>query len=72
MCLSRVCIARFWYWGSIGVASARSCEKVLPCLIKPVPAGSKMDLALAKAKPVSEGGSFSLITQLRRGRKKLQ
>ena len=26
--------------GAIGVASLRSCEKLPPCLIKPVPAGS--------------------------------
>jgi len=45
--------------GAIGVASVRSCEKLLPCLIKPVPAGSKTDPPLAKAKPVSDGGSAS-------------
>jgi len=55
--------------GAIGVASVRSCEKVLPCLIKPVPASSKTDLPLAKAKPISNGGSTSVITYLRRGRK---
>jgi len=27
--------------GAIGVASVRSCEKLPPCLIEPVPAGSK-------------------------------
>jgi len=48
----------------------RSCEKLPPCLIKPVPAGSKTDPLLAKAKPVSNGGSASVITYLRRGRKK--
>jgi len=53
------------------VALVRRCEKLLPCLIKPVPAGSKMDLPLAKAKPISNGGSASVITYLRRGRKKL-
>jgi len=41
--------------GGIGVASVRSCEKLPPCLIEPVPAGSKTVLPLAKAKPVSEG-----------------
>jgi len=55
---------------AIGVASVRSCRKLPPCLIKPVPAGSKTDLLLAKAKPVSDGGSASVITYLRRGRKK--
>jgi len=50
------------------VASVRSCEKLLPCLIKPVPASSKMDLLLAKAKPISDSGSASGITYLRRGK----
>jgi len=54
--------------GAIGVASERSCKKLPPCLIKPVPAGSKMDLPLAKAEPISNGGSASVITYLR-GRK---
>jgi len=44
------------------VASVRSCEKLPPCLIEPVPAGSKMDPLLAKAKPISDGGSTSVIT----------
>jgi len=58
--------------GAIGVASEkllRSCENLLPYLIKPVPADSKTDLLLAKAKPISNGGSASVI-YLRRGRKK--
>ncbi|KAK4810890.1 hypothetical protein QYF61_013298 [Mycteria americana] len=33
---------------------------------KPVPAGSKMDLPLAKAEPISDVGSTSVITYLRR------
>jgi len=50
-------------WQSFGsrravcVASVRSCEKLPPCLIKPVLASSKMDLPLAKAKPISNGCS---------------
>jgi len=51
------------------VASVRSCHKLPPCLIKPAPAGSKTDPLLAKAKPVSNGGSASVITYLRRGKK---
>jgi len=47
------------------------CEKLPLCLIKPVLAGSKIDLLLAKAKPMSDGGSASVRTYLRRGRKKL-
>jgi len=45
-----------------GVASARSCWKLPPCLIEPMPAGSTMDLPLAKAEPISDGGSASGIT----------
>jgi len=54
--------------GAIGVNSVRSCEKLPPCLIKPVPAGSKTELLLAKAKPISENGNTSVITDVRRGR----
>jgi len=57
--------------GAIGVASVRSCQKLPPCTMEPVPAGSKTDPPLAKAKPVSDGGSSSVITYLRKGRKKL-
>jgi len=49
------------------VASLRTCQKLPPCLIKPVPAGSTG----AKAEPISNGGSASEITYLRRGEKKL-
>ncbi|GAB0205629.1 hypothetical protein GRJ2_003028500 [Grus japonensis] len=35
-----------------------------------MPASSKMDPLLAKAKPVGHGGSTSRITELRRGKKK--
>jgi len=52
------------------VASVSSCEKLPPCLIKPVPASSKMDLLLAKAKSIISGGSASVITYFRKGRKK--
>ena len=38
-------------------------------LIKPVLAGCKLDPLLAKAKPISNGGSTSGITYLRKGRK---
>jgi len=44
------------------VASVRSCEKLPPCLIEPVTAGSKTDPPLAKAKPIRDGGSASVIT----------
>ena len=46
------------------------CEK-LPeaslCPTEPMPADSKMDPPLAKAEPISDGGSNSGITDLRRG-----
>jgi len=48
------------------VASVRSCQKLSPCPMEPMPAGSKTDLPLAKAKPISDGGSTSGITHLRR------
>jgi len=48
----------------------RSCEKLPTCLIKPVPASFKTDLPLAKAKPISDSGSASGITYLRKGKKK--
>jgi len=35
-----------------------------------VPVGSKADSPLPKAKPISDGGNTSVITYLRRGRKK--
>ncbi|GAB0176471.1 hypothetical protein GRJ2_000112300 [Grus japonensis] len=34
-----------------------------------MPAGSKMDPLLAKAEPISDGGSTSGVTELRRGKK---
>ncbi|KAK4810940.1 hypothetical protein QYF61_013348 [Mycteria americana] len=40
--------------------------------IEPVPVGSKTDPPLAKAEPVSNGGSASVITYLRRGKKLLR
>jgi len=47
--------------GATGVASVRSCEKLPPCLIKPVPAGSKTDPPLAKAKTISNSADRCLI-----------
>jgi len=34
-----------------------------------MPTGSRTDLLLAKAEPISDGGSFSIITYLTRGKK---
>jgi len=44
------------------VSSVRSCKKLPLDLIKPVLAGSKTDPPLAKAKPISNGGSACGIT----------
>ena len=55
--------------GAVGVASVRNCEKLSSCMVEPVPAGSKTDPLLANAKPVSDGGSTSVITYLRKGTK---
>ena len=51
------------------VASVRRHQKLLPCWTEPVPAGSKMDLLVAKAEPVSDVGSTSVIPYLRKGKK---
>ena len=40
------------------------CEKLPPYLIDPMPAGYKTGPMLAKAKPISDGGSTSVITYL--------
>ena len=47
------------------MASVRSCKKLVLCSIKPMPAGSKNDPLLAKAKPISNSSSTSAITSLR-------
>jgi len=44
------------------VASMRSCEKLPPCPLQPVPAGFKTELLLAKAEPISDSGSTCGIT----------
>jgi len=54
--------------GAIGVDSVRNCQKLPRCLTDPVPAGSKVDPPLANAEPISDGGSTSMITDLRRGK----
>jgi len=54
--------------GDAGVAAVRSCWELPPCLMEPVPAGSKMDQPLAKAEPSSDSGSASGIKCLRRGK----
>ena len=67
-----MCIGFAWQGfgsgGATGVASVRRCQKLPPCWTEPVPAGSKMDPPLAKAEPISNIGSISVITYLRKGK----
>ena len=64
------CIGFVWQgFGSgrvTGVASVRSCWKLPLYLTEPIPAGSKTDPLTAKAEPISNSGSASVITYLRR------
>jgi len=50
----------------------RSCWKFHLCPMESMPASSKTDPVLAKSEPISDGGSASVITHLRRGEKKMQ
>jgi len=50
------------------VASVGSHEKLPPCPIELAGTGSKADPLLVKAKPISNGGSTSVTTYLRRGK----
>lgn len=45
--------------GATGLTSERSCQKLHPGLTEPKPPGSKTDLQLAKAEPISNGLSNS-------------
>ena len=54
--------------GATGVASVRRCQKLPLCPIEPMPASSKMDPLLAKAELISDSGSASGITSLRKGK----
>lgn len=49
-----------------GVDSLRRCQKLSLCLTESVLASSKTDTPLAKAEPVSDGGSRSGTTHLKR------
>jgi len=48
------------------MASVRSCPTLRLRLTEPMPAGSRTDPLLAKAEPISDSGSTSVITYLRR------
>ncbi|KAJ7425831.1 hypothetical protein WISP_20382 [Willisornis vidua] len=52
--------------GAAGEASMRSCQKIPPCVVEPMPAGSRMDPPLAKAKAIRNHSNASGITYLRR------
>jgi len=65
VCNGKVLVAR----GATGAASVRSCWRSPPCPIELMPASSKMHPLLAKAEPISDGGSASVITYLRRGKR---
>jgi len=54
--------------GATGMTAVRSCWKLPLCPIEPVPDGSKTDPLLVKTKPISEGGSTSVIMYLRSGK----
>jgi len=64
--LMEMCIGFVWQGfdsgGATGMAFVRSCWKLTPCLMEPVPPGPKTDLLLAKAKPISNCGSTSVVT----------
>lgn len=51
-----------------GVTSLRRCQKLPPCPIQSVLDSSKTDTPLAKAKPINESGSTSVIIYLRTGK----
>lgn len=55
--------------GAAGVASVRKHQELPLCQIEPVPAGSKTDLPLAKAEPISSVCGTSVIIGLRSGNK---
>lgn len=64
-------MARFWELGATGLASVRRHQKLSPCQMGLIPAGCRIDLPLAKAETISDTGSASGITYLRRGKIKL-
>ena len=46
----------------------RRCQKLPLCPTEPMPATSKTDPPLAKAEPINDSGSASVITDLRKGK----
>ena len=51
------------------MASVRTHQELPPCQSAPVPAGSKIDPPLPKAESISDVGSVSVITYLRKSKK---
>ena len=51
------------------MASVRRHQKLPPCQTETETAGSKTDPLLAKAEPISNVGSASVTTYLRKGKK---
>lgn len=43
------------------MASVKSYQKPLPCLTEPMPEGARMDLLLAKAKPLRDGSNDFVV-----------
>lgn len=57
--------------GATGVTSVRNHQKLAPCAAEPIPGGSRMDNPLAKAGPIRNGGNASVITDLRRRKRRI-
>ena len=51
------------------LVAVRRCQKLPPYDAETMPASSKTDPLLGKAEPISDGGSASGITYVRRGKK---
>lgn len=54
-------MAGFWMRGAVRVAFLRSCQKLRPHPTGPMPTSSRMDLFLAKFKPISGDSTASGI-----------
>lgn len=59
-------MTRFWYWRGYRVASERNCQKPPPCPSESMPGGSKMDVLLTKAEPISNYSNTSVMRYLRK------
>jgi len=64
-----VCVARFWYWG--GHRDGEKLPENSPMSDSTNATGSKTDLPLDKAEPISDGSSAYVIIYLKRGKKLL-